>query len=503
MNHLGSLKLLQNVEDGDDFIKRLAQTNIPTTQILNAPDTTNYSSFDNFLDSTSSYILYLKNSSLVNQTVDFLERMADWNMHATYLVILQDKCDPEQANRDIITALRFHTIATALADGDGVLRFYVYSPYAEENSCGQKQVATEVGSCMRRMTEMPKGVLPRDLKGCTFTVGWFGRSTPQARPTLRMFSAFGETFNLSIRYLLPCLNLKTSVTDTRKCYRFVKDDRHHQEYFTNGSLARGLNELSTGKLDLLGMFAVESRFYNTFRVVPTGRFECIYWLLPERRPISLFTLLITENLLVVLLLLALLIATTLTWRVVAHSKTLSDAFVSVARISMSYSLPSVPNNRTLKMFLMFCFAAFLPLDVSIQSFLTSTLTHPIFEPKISTDEELIRSDMPMKYQTYYLSVANMWQKELTAEMRARAIEKHVDMYKYDPEDFTGSKYMAVLIYSYMMLEPVKNQEDFEIIDTVSTWPVLVLGDIPSPATGRPDINNHHHPSFTLVRQDLR
>lgn len=225
------------------------------------------------------------------------------------------------------------------------------------------------------------------------------------------------------------------------------------------------------------MFAVESRFYKTFQVVPTGRFECIYWLLPERKPISLFTLLITENLLVVLLLLALLISTTLTWWVVTYSQTLSDAFLSVARISMSYSLPSVPNNRKLKMFLMFCFAAFVPLDVCIQSFLTSTLTHPIFEPKISTDEELILSDMPMKYQTYYLSVGNMWQKELTTEMKSRAIEKHVDMYKYSSEDFIGSKYMAVLIYSYMMLEPVKNQEDFEIIDTVS--------------------NHQHHPSIKL------
>lgn len=253
-------------------------------------------------------------------------------------------------------------------------------------------------------------------------------------------------------------------------FRLVVDDRYSGIYFLDKSSKRGYKDVLERRSDLYGATSIGSPIYKSFEVILTGAVMKLHWLLPYRRPISLFTVLISENLVVMLLLFILLTTTVLTWWILNHPHhSFGEAFTSIASISMSLSVPSVPCKFMSKVFLLICFVGFLPLDVCIQCIITSTLSQPKMEPKISTPKQLIESNLWLKYDINELKTLSniFWQSDITPKMLEKAEARHFKNYtEMRKADFYGEEHLAMLVQENILRQVVKNLEDVELLPTV-------------------------------------
>lgn len=174
----------------------------------------------------------------------------------------------------------------------------------------------------------------------------------------------------------------------------------------------------------------------------------MFWIMPQRRPITMFEELVrtgTNGLVVASVGTLMLALVTVWWTLIHQDKKggLAEAVICVIRLSLSQGFPIVPGSKKMKMLLLFCFGAFVPLCVLVQGFITSTLTEPFLEPKIENIHDLIDSDLSMQY---LWSFEDWLFGKLNEKDRERIKRKYIPLIKYTPELLTGTKRRAVVIF---------------------------------------------------------
>lgn len=187
-----------------------------------------------------------------------------------------------------------------------------------------------------------------------------------------------------------------------------------------------------------------------------------YWILPQRRPIGTLVKLMTVEYIGLILtsVLAMLAALILTWWALIHfdmSGDFSRALALVISICLAIPLPFAPASRKMRMLLMFCFGAFIPLNVVVQSFLTSTLTEPFFEPKLDNIYDLARSDLTMNYHYGLAATIMSGLDKRTKDMISR---KSIPLETYNVEEMRGINRTAILAFQ-QMLWFLRNHEEAE------------------------------------------
>lgn len=254
-------------------------------------------------------------------------------------------------------------------------------------------------------------------------------------------------------------------------FRFHRNDKYIEEMFRTRTNFLIKKDLQSKLIDIGPVLGLTLGQYLSFEsVLHYGMDFSFYWILPQRRPISFFTKLLSMDHLglIVTSVLVILLALILTWWALVRfdmSADFSFALTMVTSICLSLSPPFAPASRKMRMLLMFCFGAFIPLDVAVQSLLTSTLTEPYREPKLNNIWDLARSDLIMNYQ--YGLGENIFDglDNNTREMIGRKSVPLINNEVKQIELISGTKRMAVLV-PMQKLFCLRNYKEAEIIKQV-------------------------------------
>lgn len=264
---------------------------------------------------------------------------------------------------------------------------------------------------------------------------------------------------ITVAFLLPP---KERVIGKLFC-RFHRNDEYLHEVFQNRTLSLIFKDIRSKFIDIGPPLGLSNIVYAAFEcVLHYGMDFDLYWILPQRRPISLFIKLMAEDYIGLILtsVLAMFAALTATWWAVVHFDTrgnFSHALISVISLCLACPLPFSPASRKMRMLLMFCFGAFIPLNVVVQSFVTSTLTEPYLEPKLENIYDLARSDLAMKYQ-YGLGINIIGGVDNTT--RNMILRKSIPLVIYDIEEMRGINRTAILAFT-QILWYLRNHEEAE------------------------------------------
>lgn len=196
-----------------------------------------------------------------------------------------------------------------------------------------------------------------------------------------------------------------------------------------------------------------------------------FWILPQRRELSIWTTLWPLTF-PILMLLALLV---LIWWTIAkadadfHYRDLIFTSISMVRVILSSALPTVPESRKLRTFLLFTVLMFIPINVNLQTVWTTTCTHPIREPKITNLKELVKSDIPMVFPVNHVEEFSLTLNKENVKMLKEKWRDPTDRPRDgDPFGRTGIASFEIEHVLYY----IKNIEDVEMFEQVREKVIL-------------------------------
>lgn len=225
-----------------------------------------------------------------------------------------------------------------------------------------------------------------------------------------------------------------------------------------------MSDIKRGKIDTIRSFHQTSLLIEPSLgyVINHHQWTDYLWVLPPRRTLSPW---LAFSPTLILPIVALLVALILTWWTMArmdlvqHYRSLMYTTFSIISLSMSYSIPTIPTSKKLKVLLLVVLLAFVPINVSIQGIWTSTLTEPIREPKITNIEQLAKSDIPMRFGYSLLNFVTSGLSEETVE-KVKAKQKPFFINVSSDEDLFGRSGTSLFIID-VLLSNIRNQKDVQ------------------------------------------
>lgn len=240
------------------------------------------------------------------------------------------------------------------------------------------------------------------------------------------------------------------------------------EAFRSHSIAQVQTDTRSKLIDIGPPLGFTPLVYRSFDdLTHYGMAFSLHWILPQRQPISVFTKLMANEYIGVIAasIFALFLVLLGTWWAVLHfdvGANFNQAFTSTISICLAGPLPYAPTSRKMRMLLIFCFGAFIPLDVVFQSFVTSTMTEPYLQPKLHNIYDLAKSDITMKYQ---MGLSQYFMTGLDNKTKQMVIRKSAPLITLDPEEMRGTAHIAVLVFKQKLWH-LRNHEESETFQEV-------------------------------------
>lgn len=226
-------------------------------------------------------------------------------------------------------------------------------------------------------------------------------------------------------------------------------------------------------IDIGPPLALVDMVYQGFEAaVHFGMAFSLHWILPERQPISIFTKLMAQNYIAIIAasVMAVFLSLLAAWWVVLHvdiQANFNQALTSTISICLAGPLPYAPTSIKMRVLLICCFGAFIPLDVMFQSFVTSTLTEPYFEPKLLSIFDIAKSDLAMKFQ---LGLSEYILPGLDNKTRQVINRKSLPSVTLEPEEMAGTNRTAVLVFK----QKIWHLRNYEEAETYREVPNILL-----------------------------
>lgn len=201
-------------------------------------------------------------------------------------------------------------------------------------------------------------------------------------------------------------------------------------------------------------------------VINHFKWSKFFWILPQRRTLSPWLAFASPPFYRIPILMVLLSLTC--WMVAKadldrHYQSLTYTMFTIMRVAISDAPQSIPNSRKLRTFMLFILLVFIPLNVSILSVWTATLTQPVREPKITNLEMLANSDIPMKFG---YSLTDLLTSRLTKKSAEMMRDKWIDTFVGNTNDDLLGKTETSLFVINKLLTQIKNVEDVEKFEHV-------------------------------------
>lgn len=195
-----------------------------------------------------------------------------------------------------------------------------------------------------------------------------------------------------------------------------------------------------------------------------------YWILPQRRELTLLMQLLPKagnwySMLVPMLILLLVLTSWMLGRTSQDNnyKSIIYTVQSLIRVCLSTSLPILPKSNKLTNLLFFLFLTCIPLNVGIQTVWTTTSMHIVREPKITNLRQLARSDIPMKFGP---QMTIDFETLLDAESAEMMKKKWVPRLKYGEVDELYGRTGTATIFLNIEILHIRNIEQVEMFEQV-------------------------------------
>ncbi|KAJ3652048.1 hypothetical protein Zmor_018047 [Zophobas morio] len=328
------------------------------------------------LELFNNYLIIEQNATTLSSSINMLKHKI--NKRGYFLVMfLQDAREDETKSAfETLWRSYIHNIVIYI-NWSSLVTWY---PYKFKNRCG-----TIINPVRVQSSNPYKNKIPKVLNGCSFNVTWdelplalknpFNKSDPGF--SIRVLDTVGEAIKANVIYLEQNVKSSAGLNNMDAAWK-------------NELLQRSidLTFLTSGIFGPVGPeFELSVSYFQTY----------IFFVLPPRRKITSST-----NTLVVFsteiwsLIITTVVLMTILWKVLTR-RSFKWCFFQILKLMLQVPIQRIPSSTLMRIVFVFFFIYAANLNWIYVSELSSILSKPSYEPKISTVEELALSGKKLRF----------------------------------------------------------------------------------------------------------
>ncbi|KAM3958849.1 uncharacterized protein ACR2FA_007097 [Aphomia sociella] len=375
-----------------------------------------------FPEKAKNYMLILEEKSELVRNILQLNKLPTWNPLAKAIVFyqLKDNEKMEETSIQFINELRnyklFKSIIFIYSPDEDEVVSYTWNPYSETNCGGECDSVYILDRCKNNIIdelETQKVMIPLDMKGCPLIV-YAVISEPYVMPPVRKF--IDENYNDAYQFEkggeINLVRIISEFTNMSLVVRMSENKENWGNIYVNGSATGAYGILRNETADLIiGNIEVTRTIRKWFHPTVSYTQDEMTWCVPKAGRAS------TWNNLVIIFQWSTWVATFVSFIVmglVFHyfyyrennrkiTKWPTNSLLMTLSMLLGWGSSFEPRSGTFRILIFVWLLFSVNMGISYESFLRTFLMHPRFEKQISTEADLIQSEIPLGGREIYRS----------------------------------------------------------------------------------------------------